>query len=67
VERGRIKQLDNFDETVLDIFSRDVLRRIKAEDPSWETMVPPKIAEIIKERHFFGYHGPDSQDAVSAR
>src|SRR5580693_8491077 len=41
VERGRIKQLDNYDESVLHIFSRDVLRRIKDNDPSWETMVPP--------------------------
>src|SRR5580704_5978024 len=34
VERGRIKQLDNFDESVLHIFSRDVLRRIKNNNPS---------------------------------
>ncbi len=55
VERGRIKQLDNFDESVLHIFSRDVLRRIKDNDPSWEAMVPPEIAEVIKQRHYFGY------------
>jgi hypothetical protein len=34
VERGRIKQLDNFDESLLQIFSRDVLRRIK-DDAAW--------------------------------
>jgi hypothetical protein len=56
VERGRIKQLDNFDETVLHIFSRDVLRRIKDNDDTWETMVPPEIARVIKDRRFFGYH-----------
>jgi hypothetical protein len=55
VERGRIKQLDNYDQSLLTIFSRDVLRRIKAEDPSWETMVPPEVAAIIKQRRFFGY------------
>jgi hypothetical protein len=55
VERGRIKQLDNFDESVLHIFSRDVLRRIKDQDESWETMVPPEIADVIKKRHYFGY------------
>ena len=55
VERGRIKQLDNFDESVLHIFSRDVLKRIKEDDPSWESMVPPEIAEVIKRRRFFGY------------
>src|SRR5216683_3014253 len=46
VERGRITQLDNFDESVLHIFSRDVLRRIKDHDASWETMVPPEIAQV---------------------
>src|SRR5579863_4170106 len=55
VERGRIKQLDNFDESVLHIFSRDVLRRIKDDDASWEAMVPPEIAEVIKHRGLFGY------------
>src|ERR1700676_1007382 len=64
VERGRIKQLDNFDESVLHIFSRDVLRRIKEEDPSWEDMVPPEIADVIKHRRFFGYREPDMPDAT---
>lgn len=62
VERGRIKQLDNFDESVLHIFSRDVLKRIKDEDASWETMVPPEIAAVIKQRRFFGYRGADTPD-----
>jgi hypothetical protein len=55
VEGGRIKQLDNFDERVLHIFSRDVLKRIKEDDPTWDSMVPPEIAEVIKRRRFFGY------------
>jgi hypothetical protein len=62
VERGRIKQLDNFDESVLHIFSRDVLRRIKDNDASWETMVPPEIAQVIKDRHFFGYREAEAPD-----
>lgn len=54
VERGRIRQLDNFNESVLHIFSRDVLKRIKEHDASWEEMVPREIAEVINRRHFFG-------------
>ncbi|MGB6265921.1 MAG: hypothetical protein WBF56_09280, partial [Candidatus Acidiferrales bacterium] len=65
VERGRIKQLDNFDESVLHIFSRDVLRRIKDHDASWEAMVPPEIAEVIKKRHYFGYSDAEISDAVA--
>jgi hypothetical protein len=60
VERGRIKQLDNFDESVLHIFSRDVLRRIKENDASWEAMVPPEIARVIKDRRYFGYNEAES-------
>lgn len=67
VERGRIKQLDNFDESVLHIFSRDVLKRIKDEDPSWETMVPPEIAAVIKQRRFFGYRGAEIPDVNVSR
>src|SRR5579863_8916677 len=62
VERGRIKQLDNYDESVLHIFSRDVLRRIKENDASWESMVPPEIARVIKDRHFFGYREAEVPD-----
>jgi hypothetical protein len=66
VERGRIKQLDNFDESVLHIFSRDVLRRIKDNDPSWETMVPPEIADLIKHRRYFGYREAEASDVAAA-
>jgi hypothetical protein len=55
VDRGRIKKLDNFDASVLHIFSRDVLKRIKEQDDSWEEMVPPEIAAVIKSRRFFGW------------
>jgi hypothetical protein len=67
VERGRIKQLDNYDESVLHIFSRDVLRRIKDNDASWESMVPPEIARVIKDRQYFGYREAEgSMDAMHA-
>ncbi len=67
VDRGRIKQLNNFSEDVLNIFSRDVLRRIKDEDASWESMVPLEIADVIKRRHFFGYREAEIPDAPVAR
>lgn len=39
----------------LNSFSRDVLPRIKSGDANWEKMVPPKVAELIKERKLLGY------------
>ena len=65
--RGRIKQLDNFNESELHIFSRDVLRQIKMEDPSWEDMLPPEIAHVIKHRRFFGYREAEIQDGAHQR
>ena len=62
VERGRIKQLDNVDESVLHIFSRDVLKRIKENDASWEGMVPPEVAQMVKERQLFGYRNREGSD-----
>jgi hypothetical protein len=56
--RGSFVHLDNYRPEYLSIFSRDVLRRIAANDDSWETMVPAEVAELIKRRAFFGYIKP---------
>src|SRR5580700_9720804 len=53
--RGSFVHLDNYRPEFLPIFSRDVLRRIAANDDSWESMVPANVAELIKRREFFGY------------
>ena len=55
VEGGKVKQLDNFDPSLLHIFSRDVLKRIQDRDESWKSMVPAEIAAMIVERRFFDY------------
>ncbi len=50
---GRIEDLD-FNPEVLNIFSREVLKKIKAcEEGTWEHMVPEGVAEIIKEKSLF--------------
>ena len=59
--RGSFVHLDNYRPEFLPIFSRDVLRRIAANDDSWETMVPGEVAELIKRRGFFGY-GKSNRD-----
>jgi hypothetical protein len=53
--RGSFVQLDNYNPKYLQIFSRDVLKRIGSGDETWEEMVPPEVAEIIRRRGFFGY------------
>jgi len=55
VENGYIESIDFYNKDYLHIFSRDVLLKIREGDSSWEKMVPPQVAEQIKERQFFGY------------
>ncbi len=52
-----------FDSAFLNIFSRDVLQRIKASDPTWEKLVPAPIAAAIKQRGLFGYAAPVAKPA----
>jgi len=59
LSRGGINNLDNYDPDCLTIFSRDVLKKIGLCDPTWETMVPEQVAEVIKERKFFDYQCDD--------
>jgi hypothetical protein len=53
-DRGSFVDLDNFKPAYLNIFSRDVLKKIAAGDESWKDMVPPSVAELIVKRRFFG-------------
>ena len=54
LERGSLVELRDYDPEVLPILAREVLRLIKVGDTTWERMVPPEIAQIIKSRGFFG-------------
>jgi hypothetical protein len=63
--RGSFIDLDNYKPEYLPIFSRDVLRRIAAQDDSWEAMVPEDVAQLIKRRTFFGYVKPGRYDEDS--
>jgi len=36
-----------------------VRRRIETGDPSWEAMVPPVVADMIKAKNLFGYPTAD--------
>ena len=55
LENHYIDCIVGYDINILSIFSRDVLQRIKAGDPTWERMVPEPVVEAIKKRRLFGY------------
>jgi hypothetical protein len=66
LENHYIDTIVGFDRDILSIFSRDVLQRIKAKDPSWEQMVPTTVATAIKKRKLFGYLEAAAPLAASA-
>jgi hypothetical protein len=55
LENHYIDSIVGFDPSILSIFSRDVLRRIKEKDPTWEKMVPMPVVDAIKRRGLFGF------------
>ncbi len=55
LENHYIDSISGFDPSILHIFSRVVLKRIRDRDPSWEEMVPAAVATAIKKRQLFGY------------
>lgn len=50
---GKVVDIENFNPEVLDIFSREVLRKIEKGESGWEEMLPEGVAQIIKEKHLF--------------
>tara|TARA_R110002049_G_scaffold50370_1_gene142934 strand:+ start:22530 stop:24020 length:1491 start_codon:yes stop_codon:yes gene_type:complete len=69
VEKGCIEQLHNHNPEHLRTFSREVLRKIDADDDSWIEHVPAAVAEVIQQRGFFGCRrkAPESRlDAMIA-
>jgi len=55
IEAGRIEPIREYDATYLSIHTPDVRRRIEVGDPSWEAMVPPVVADMIKSKGLFGH------------
>jgi hypothetical protein len=65
LENHYIDCIVGFDREVLGIFSRDVLSRIRDQDPSWEQMVPVTVAAAIKKKRLFGYDEPAAPAATA--
>jgi hypothetical protein len=53
MELGHIVPIRPSDESYLSIQTPEVLARIERDDPSWEQMVPLKVAQIIKANQLF--------------
>ena len=56
-ENHFIDPIDDYNAANLSILPGAVLARLQAGDPTWETMVPPVVVRLIKQRHYFGATG----------
>lgn len=55
MENHYVECILGFDPAILDILSRDVLKKIEEQDAIWEQMVPAPVVQAVKRRGLFGY------------
>jgi len=58
---GKVVDIENVNQEVLDIFSRTVLRMIENNEPGWEAMLPEGVGDIIKAKQLFSCALPETQ------
>ncbi|WP_299128822.1 TonB-dependent receptor [uncultured Winogradskyella sp.] len=51
---GKVVDINDFDKSILSVFSRTVLKMIANGENGWEVMLPEGVAKIIKEKSLFG-------------
>lgn len=56
---GKVIDIKDYDPSIMDIYSRDVLQRIHNGESGWEEMLPEGTSQLIKEKGLFGYHQTD--------
>ena len=57
---GKLQDITDYDPTIMDIFSREVLQKIQEGESGWEKQLPELIPEMIKENNFFGYKATET-------
>lgn len=63
---GRMVDIEDYDEEILNVYSRECLRMIKCGETGWEEMVPTYVDTIIKENQLFGYNENNSEKKVQS-
>lgn len=55
LENGFLRGIDTSDKALFDIYSREILKKLKAGRGEWEQLVPPAVAEEIVKQGFFDF------------
>ena len=53
---GKVMDIFDFEPEYLDIFSREVLKKIKYNEAGWDEHLPEGISEMIVKKKMFGYN-----------
>lgn len=64
-ENRNIIDIEDYDPSIMDIFSREVCKYILENDSRWESMVPASVAELIKVKKLFGYNTKTYKKQIS--
>ncbi|QFZ55897.1 TonB-dependent receptor [Oceanihabitans sp. IOP_32] len=52
---GKVVDIKDYDTSIMNVFSRDILNKIESGERGWEDMVPEGTADLIKDYRLFGY------------
>src|SRR5262245_34798741 len=58
IDNQYVQEITDYHPEYLRIQPPDVLSKLRSGDNRWEQMVPPEVAQVIKNREFFGYRRP---------
>ena len=53
---GKVMDIFDFEPEYLDIFSREILKKIKNNEAGWDEHLPEGISEMIVKKKMFGYN-----------
>ncbi|MBL7473454.1 TonB-dependent receptor [Robertkochia sediminum] len=62
---GKVVDIFDYDPESLNIFSREVLKKISEGEEGWEEMLPEGISKLIKEKQLFDYEAPKAIEEKS--
>ncbi|MCR9155433.1 MAG: TonB-dependent receptor [Bacteroidetes bacterium] len=66
VSNRRIKDIENYDPDILQIFSREVLRKIRKGESGWEECLPTYVDQMIRDKRLFGYNSDSETEDQEA-
>ncbi len=55
ITNKRIVSLDNYNPSIIDVFTRDIREKMHQKDLSWKNDVPENVSNIIVRQKLFGY------------